>query len=115
MSMDAEIDALYGTPRRRAVAKALAPRLPGESARGLLVLAQAALLAVDEDINEQELTGQLVGGTALTVGQQIRMAAVAAVAQVADPHDGTLSQMVEDTLDYAECIAAYIRDGKVGS
>lgn len=105
---DADIDALYGTPRRRAVAKALRPLLLDHDARGLLILAEAALLAVDEDINEREITGPQQAGP--TADQHIRMVALQTVqAQI------TFRTVELDVLlARAEQVAAYIRDGQAG-
>lgn len=102
---DHDIDAQYGTPRRRLVAKALRSRLPGESAHGLLGLAETALLAVDEDINEQEITG---------VERAARADAIMALARL---YTGTLAPQspldVDGLLEVADQLAAYIRDGQV--
>ena len=107
---DDDIDALYGTPRRRVVAKALRPHLPGESARGLLGLAAAALFAVDEDINEREINGEAETKGRPVVDGYVRLAAVQAVSLCRDAEELTVNEF----LAAVERVAAYIRDGKVG-
>ena len=122
MSTEDDIDATAGTRRRAIAAKVLRQeydtlgmRLPDH-----IRAAAAVLLALDEDDSEREFTevteftGELMTGEALSVDQQIRMAAITAVTQVADPRDGLLDDMVDRVLANAEKVTVYMRDGKVG-
>ena len=121
MSTEDDIDATAGTRRRAIVAKVLrhqydtlGMRLPDH-----IRAAAAVLLALNEDDSEREITevteftGELMTGEALSVDQQIRMAAITAVTQVADPRDGLLDDMVDRVLANAEKVTVYMRDGKV--
>jgi len=122
MSTEDDIDATAGTRRRAIVAKVLrhqydtlGMRLPDH-----IRAAAAVLLALNEDDSEKEFTevtefaGEMaMTGEALSVDQQIRMAAITAVTQVADPRDGLLDDMVDRVLANAEKVTVYMRDGKV--
>jgi len=121
MSTEDDIDATAGTRRRAIAAKVLRQeydtlgmRLPDH-----IRAAAAVLLALNEDDSEREITevteftGELMTGEALSVDQQIRMAAITAVTQVADPRDGLLDDMIDRVLANAEKVTVYMRDGKV--
>jgi len=113
MSAD-DIDILASTRRRAITAKVLRQQYGarytelGDHIRA----AAAVLLALDEDINEREITGGLreAEPTGPSVEQQIRIIALQAV----QSQISLRSAGVDTVLSNAEQVAAYIRDGKVG-